>query len=328
MSSSFSLREFFREAGRGWTAPVIIVIALALLVTGIFSPMVSMEKLFSDPKPYSAVSGIIEFFSSGDFALGIIVLLFSILFPTFKLGLLALIWFQQPYRKRSRTVYKWLEILGRWSMLDFFVVCIMLGAIQLGILADAHAHYGVYVFGSAILLSILATAWIRHVETEPRSARKSSWHPFGLNVVLVSLVGLLMLYRGVTHPVMKVEKWIFWKHDYSILQGIRELLAAHKTVLGVAFLLFVVLVPALKLLGIVVAYVVSRFRGVHSPVMQGLVLADTLAMVDVFGLALVVVLFKVSDMAHVTLQSGAWYLAATGVLSIYLSWEIQRSYRT
>ncbi len=319
--------RFFGEAGRGWLAPLLILTAFVLLVVGIFSPMVSLDKIFSSTKPYSAVSGILDFFQSGHFGLGLLILCFSILFPTGKLGTLALIWFRQPYRKQSRSIYRWLEILGRWSMLDFFVVCILLGAVQLGILAKARSYHGVYVFGAAILLSVIATAYIRHVETDPDPNDTSEWHGVHFYVPLVALGGLLLLYRGVTLPIMKLEKFFFWEHHYSILAGIRQLLAKDKNVLAVAILLFVVLLPGLKLLGVMVAYLVDRLAGAKAAVLRGLVLADALAMIDVFGLALVVVLLRVADLADVTPEKGIWYLGASSLVSIYISWEIQHGYR-
>jgi len=50
-----------------------------------------------------------------------------------------------------------LSLLGKWSMLDVFVIAIIIVPIKLGALASAKAEIGIYYFGASIILAILAT---------------------------------------------------------------------------------------------------------------------------------------------------------------------------
>lgn len=47
---------------------------------------------------------------------------------------------------------------GRWAMLDVLVVAILIVAVKLGTIASLKIHYGLYVFGTAVLLIMLITS--------------------------------------------------------------------------------------------------------------------------------------------------------------------------
>jgi paraquat-inducible protein A len=59
--------------------------------------------------------------------------------------------------EQRKKVLFWLKILGKWSMLDVFVVAIVIVAVKFGLMAKAEPRAGVYVFGAAILLSMFLT---------------------------------------------------------------------------------------------------------------------------------------------------------------------------
>jgi len=95
--------------------------------------------------------------------LAIILFFFSIVFPDFKLGALAFIWFVPLADKKRKTALHWLGIPGKWSMLDVFVVAILIVLVKLGPLAKIQPQRGVYWFASAILLSMITSMYIDHL---------------------------------------------------------------------------------------------------------------------------------------------------------------------
>jgi paraquat-inducible protein A len=94
------------------------------------------------------------------FVLAIIVFFFSIVFPLGKLATLALLWFTPLAEQKRQTVLHWLGILGKWSMLDVFVVAILIVLVKLGPLASVQPQRGVYWFAAAIVLSLITSMYV------------------------------------------------------------------------------------------------------------------------------------------------------------------------
>jgi len=57
----------------------------------------------------------------------------------------------------------WLSHYGKWSMLDVFVVALLLVIVKLGVLATVEVHYGIYTYAIAGLLIMVTTAIINHI---------------------------------------------------------------------------------------------------------------------------------------------------------------------
>ncbi|MEE9447898.1 MAG: paraquat-inducible protein A, partial [Arenicellales bacterium] len=50
----------------------------------------------------------------------------------------------------------WIQKLGKWSMLDVFVVAVLVVAVKLRAIAEVQMHYGLYAFA----VSVLLTMWL------------------------------------------------------------------------------------------------------------------------------------------------------------------------
>ena len=70
-------------------------------------------------------------------------------------------------------VFKWLEILGRWSMLDVFVVAMIVVIAKSGGALKASPKIGIYLFAIAVLLSLVVTVHIRSLarRVSPKARR-------------------------------------------------------------------------------------------------------------------------------------------------------------
>jgi paraquat-inducible protein A len=61
------------------------------------------------------------------------------------------------WRQQDRTrLYRIVEIIGRWSMVDIFVVTILVALVHLGGLATIHAGPGALFFGAVVVITIFA----------------------------------------------------------------------------------------------------------------------------------------------------------------------------
>ncbi|MBI4342600.1 MAG: paraquat-inducible protein A [Candidatus Omnitrophica bacterium] len=139
--------------------PGAIVFSAALLLTGLSLPMMHARQMFWKSH-YSVWQGVVELWKQNELALATVLFFFSIVFPLVKLLGLAIIWFWRLRESERARLLHWLEALGKWSMLDVFVVAILIVLVKLGPLAKVEPRVGVYVFAAAILSSMLTTMYV------------------------------------------------------------------------------------------------------------------------------------------------------------------------
>jgi uncharacterized paraquat-inducible protein A len=190
--------------------------------------------------------------------------------------------------------------------------------VHLGILSEAHAEPGIYVYAAAILLSMLATV---SVEALLRLAARPPSLPAASALQRGScLLALVLFLFGLTQPLIVVEKFRFWDHEYSVLAASRRMLDEGEYVLAGAVLFFVVLLPLVRLAGIVWL----RWGRPAPPAAQAALALEKWAMLDVFGLALLVVVTKIGAVAAVEIRAGFWVLLAAAALSLHDTWALRR----
>jgi len=109
-------------------------------------------------------SGIVYFWKDGSYGLAALVFVASIVVPMTKLLLLSLllISLQRHDRRwalRRLAAWRVLELIGRWSMLDIFVITILAALVQVESLAELRPGPGAMAFGAVVVLTMLATHW-------------------------------------------------------------------------------------------------------------------------------------------------------------------------
>jgi paraquat-inducible protein A len=136
---------------------VLSVLALIVLVIGMVTPFISMSKLGTD-RVYSLIGGILELFHSGNTFIGIILLLFSVVFPITKLVMLLVATSRlvSVSDASRRTMHKIAVLTGKYSLLDLLVVAVMIVLVKFKQLAEVQARPGTILFCIAVLLSIAA----------------------------------------------------------------------------------------------------------------------------------------------------------------------------
>ncbi|MFJ1259683.1 paraquat-inducible protein A [Cupriavidus sp. CuC1] len=107
-------------------------------------------------------SGVVYLWLSGSNLLAIVVLIASIVVPLLKMIILTLlllsVHFRSRWRIRQQTkLYGLVELIGRWSMLDIFVVALLASLVRAGALATIIPGAGAMAFGSVVVLTMLAS---------------------------------------------------------------------------------------------------------------------------------------------------------------------------
>jgi len=140
---------------------ILLLIALASLVIGLTAPLLTLEKMYFFENTISLLSTIKELFEQKEWFLFIIIGVFSLCVPLLKITSLLLI-LNLNYSKGSflDKVLHLIEVIGKWSMLDVFVVALLLVSVKLGALAKVEVHYGLYAFALSVLLTIGLSYWI------------------------------------------------------------------------------------------------------------------------------------------------------------------------
>ena len=155
-----SLRQMYPKH---FEIPFLIILSSVFLAAGLSMPLMNVEKMVFWKNDYSVLGGISGLFKDGEYFLSAILFVLCLVFPITKLITLWLMWQLRWSVQARNKILEWLSILGKWSMLDVFVVAILIVAVKLGPMANVKPMQGIYVFCVAILLSIATTAWIERL---------------------------------------------------------------------------------------------------------------------------------------------------------------------
>jgi paraquat-inducible protein A len=107
------------------------------------------------------MSGVIYFIHSGSWEIAAVIFIASIFVPMAKLiiliFLLTSVQLRCRWRPRDRTVlYRMTELVGRWSMVDVYVVTILVALVKLGAVANIEAGPAAVFFAIVVVLTMLA----------------------------------------------------------------------------------------------------------------------------------------------------------------------------
>ena len=133
--------------------------ALIFYLPANFFPFMTME-LYGSRKSATIWSGVKSLNEAGSTFIAIIVLLASIVFPLIKL--LALFYLsataKQANHQRFKTkLYHIVEAIGRWSMLDIFLMAIMVAIIKFGHWTSVEPEVGSLLFALVVIFTLIAS---------------------------------------------------------------------------------------------------------------------------------------------------------------------------
>lgn len=147
----------------GW----LLAVAAVLLALGVSLPILRVDRLIFFSRDASLVGIAWDLAVGGELLLGLVVALFSILFPAAKIVFLA----QIAARRGSGLLHRHVRLVeaaGRWSMMDVLVVALLVFSIKASGLADATAQPGLYCFVGAVLATMAAAHGLARDEATAR----------------------------------------------------------------------------------------------------------------------------------------------------------------
>ena len=131
--------------------------AFILYWPAILLPILEIERLGRHSQS-SLLIGTIELLREGSWFVGIVVLLFSIVFPLVKIVLmLELSLLGLLHRKHKALTYRIMEHAGKWGMMDVMLLAFLVMLVKLGSLVEFHLGPAVWAFVLCVTMSMLAS---------------------------------------------------------------------------------------------------------------------------------------------------------------------------
>lgn len=142
-------------------ATAFAIAAAVMLVPANFLPVLTTQTS-GRSRTDTIFSGTVELWNQGLWAIAAIVFIASIVIPLLKLVGLGwlLIQARRGAMRNARQLtrlYGALDVIGRWSMLDVFLVAFLSGVVRFGVFSTVEPRSGIIAFAIAVVLTVLAT---------------------------------------------------------------------------------------------------------------------------------------------------------------------------
>lgn len=138
----------------------LVITGLILIIPANVYPIMTIQH-FGQSIPSTIMSGVIEFLKAEMYPIAILIFFASIAVPLMKLiGLIVLllsVQFKWRIKRKEKTMaYRAIEVIGRWSMLDMFVISLLVALVKLGSVATITAGVGATAFAGVVVVTMLA----------------------------------------------------------------------------------------------------------------------------------------------------------------------------
>ena len=138
----------------------LLITAVILYVPANLLPIMTVT-YFGAGDPDTIMSGIILLLQMGSYPIAAVIFIASILVPLLKMVALLILLLSVQLKwvldDRQRTrMYRAIELVGRWSMLDIFVIALLVALVNFGSIAQIVSGPGATAFGSVVVLTMLS----------------------------------------------------------------------------------------------------------------------------------------------------------------------------
>jgi len=150
----------FRKQGSVNRTWALLTTAVLLTVPANILPIMEVE-YFGSLERKTILDGILYFFQEGSYGIGIIILTASILVPLFKIMGLVLILLSIHFRlegwlRHKQMMLRFISFIGRWSMLDIFVISLLCALVRFDYLSTVNAAPAAFYFTGVVLSTMFA----------------------------------------------------------------------------------------------------------------------------------------------------------------------------
>lgn len=138
----------------------LLIAAMVMFVPANVFPIMQTTFL-GVSEPSTIMGGVFLLWSLGSYPVALVIFLASVVIPLAKILSLSWLCWQCYYPTERETLQKmWLyritEVVGRWSMIDIFVVAVLTGLVQMGNLISILPGPAVLSFSAVVILTMLS----------------------------------------------------------------------------------------------------------------------------------------------------------------------------
>ncbi|MBC8202672.1 MAG: paraquat-inducible protein A [Planctomycetes bacterium] len=316
---------------KGWLIPILLCLSLAANILGLILPFLELDKAFSDKIIYSLPHSVHLMWESKLYIISILILSFSIIFPFVKLFSLFAAWFL-PWKSTTRATFlHWIELLGKWSYMDIFVVILLLALTNNQTMISSKIHSGVYFFIGAITLSMFVSQMVlgmaRKIVVEEHGKQvyppKKRWMLFdqlylGWTVPLLVIVSAAALVESIHATFLQISQFFLVSRSYSIFDIIELLQTNKHWILLIVIVGTIIAIPLIRLAFLLVVWIIPMQVSTHIRARQILEGLSRWSMLDVFGIALFLIASEGKDLVNTKVQPGLYIVVIAIALSYIL----------
>ena len=139
---------------------VLVACAAVLYIPANLLPVMNTQSLIDDERD-TILSGVVSLLQSGAWPIAVLVFIASIVVPLLKIVALTILiyssWKRSARHRLPRSqLYRLVEFIGRWSMLDVYAVSVLVALVQIRSLAFISVGWGALAFAGVVILTTVA----------------------------------------------------------------------------------------------------------------------------------------------------------------------------
>jgi paraquat-inducible protein A len=139
---------------------LLVICAAMLYIPANVLPVMDTRTVFDDERD-TIMSGVLVLLDSGSWPIALLVFIASIVVPLLKILALGVLlysaWRPSPRRRMQRSkLYRMVEFIGRWSMLDIYAISLLATLVQIQSFASVIVGWGAWAFAAVVVLTLLA----------------------------------------------------------------------------------------------------------------------------------------------------------------------------
>ena len=137
----------------------LLVTAIILYVPANVLPIMSTT-VMGNPVDNTIMGGVITLWKMGSYPIAAIIFVASVFVPLAKLASLTVLCWAAKYGrsdpKKQAVLYRVTEYIGKWSMIDVFVVAVLVALIKLGDVLSFYPGLAALTFAGVVILTMTA----------------------------------------------------------------------------------------------------------------------------------------------------------------------------
>lgn len=292
----------------------VLTVSFLLNAAALFLPFVDVKEALSRTDTYNLLRSVELLWEAELYILSGIVVAFSVVFPFAKLVVLFRLTFREEHGAAEHWWVARVEALGKWSMIDVFIVCFILALTDGQSFVGATPRPGLYAFIAAIGLSMWSGFLLgRRWGLDPADSHTSVPNVVRLPVLtLASLawVGFLFV------PFLQIDDWLLKDTAFTLITFLTALFSQGAPVVAVVLGGGLIAAPAFELAASWAEWVKDRRGGRRPRWVHARPHVRTVSMLNVFFVALLIFLLEGEAIMSVVPRTGLVLLAVLLVIDL------------